>query len=261
MALRGAATSRPRFWGRTVVSDREHTDAQPLPSSVSQGDLLPEGGLIELGAGAELTVQATVSTREITLVGPGLAEVCPSGEEAVRLSRGKVTAFPGAGVRPGAEVWVATALGVIRFNDANIEIAVLGHDADRIEVALATGHATFVPAGGMAEAGSGEEEVALVQGVRFAASRPSGPLARWVRDLVAACVRLGGAAREAGRLIVASSDGSRASLGDLAFAHVRARQRARAACEMAWAAGAVGPGLLDATSRADLEGQGDRGLP
>ena len=289
MALRGTATSRPRLgappapsagggWGGGTF------DAQP--TSLGRSELLPEGGLIELESGASLTVQATVSTREITLVGPALAEACPGGEEAIRLSYGKVTAFPGGGVRPGAEVWVATPLGVVRFNDANLEVTVAGRDADRIEVALVTGHAIFVPAIGVSEVPGGAadaaravpkpslarpgstresdgsieateartEEVTLAQGAAFAASRPDGPLPRWVRDLVGACVRLGAAAREAGRLVGMPESAPRSSLGERAFAHVRARQRARVACETAWAAGALAPGLLDARLRADLEG-------
>ena len=287
MALRGTATSRPRVEGSATPpggGSFGSADAQP-PASLAQNDLLPEGGLIELAAGAELTLQATVSTREITLVGPGLAEACLGGEEAVRLSHGKVSAFPGGGVRPGAEVWVATPLGVVRFNDAKIDVAVPGRDAARIEVALATGHATFVPAPGVEEmpgrsdagraapapparanhgaidAEAAGEEVKLVQGVGFAARRPTGPLPRWVRELVGACVRLAAEAREAGRLVGSPPTGPRSSLGDLAFAHVRARQRARAACETAWAAGALAPGLLDARLRADLEGVHGGGLP
>ena len=288
MALRGTATSRPR-WGPPPVpsagggSGGGTFDAEP--TSLRQSELLPEGRLIELESGAALTVQATVSTREITLVGPGLAEACPGGEEAIRLSYGKVTAFPGGGVRPGAEVWVATPLGVVRFNDANLEVTVPGRDADRIEVALVTGHAIFVPAIAVSEVPGGADaaravpkpaiplpgsarpgdgsieateararEVTLAQGAVFAARRPADPLPGWVRDLVGACVRLGAAAREAGLLVGTPESAPRSSRGDRAFAHVRARQRARAACETAWAAGTVAPGLLDAKLRADLEG-------
>jgi hypothetical protein len=261
MALRGAATSTPRPSGSATTARGETSgpfDAgTPVP--LVQGDLVPEAGLIELGVGAELTLQSTVSTREIALLGPALAEVCPFGEEAIRLSHGKVSAFPGGGVRPGAEVWVATPLGVVRFNDAKIDVTVPGRDADRIELALVTGHATFVPAVGVGTAGA--QEVTLVQSAPFAARRPTGPLARWVQDLVGACVRQRAAAEGAGRLLSAPTSGSPSSRGDLAFAHVRARQRARAACETAWAAGALAPALLDASLRADLEGASGGGSP
>ena len=49
----------------------------------------------------------------------------PDGEEAIRAgSRGKVSAFPGMGVRPGVDVWVATPLGVVRYSDAEVDIDV-----------------------------------------------------------------------------------------------------------------------------------------
>jgi hypothetical protein len=52
---------------------------------------------------------------------------------------------------------------------------------------------------------------------------------------------------------VTAAEGGRASLGDLAFAHVRARQHAHAACEAARAAGATALLLLDPRLRADLD--------
>ena len=264
MALRGTATTKTRFSGLFSKSDgaveRGATDAQ-APRSLAQGDLLPETGIIELGTDAELTVQATVSTREITVVGPATAEACPGGDEAVRLARGRVTAFPGAGVRPGAEVWIATPLGVVRFSDAQIDMAVQGSDADRLKVAVIAGQASVIPAAGVVAAAPPVERadaaggvIALSPGATFEASRPAGAVSRWVRDLVAACLRRAGAAREAAKFVASTREGPRTSIGDLAFAHVRARQHARAACESAWAAGTLAPGLLDAALRADLEG-------
>jgi hypothetical protein len=283
MALRGTATTRPRFAeqgprpdGGTGWEGGLGVDAHaPRPLAVS--DLLPEGGLLDLGPDTELTVQATVSTREITLVGPATAEACPGGDEAMRLSRGTVTAFPGGGVRPGADVWIATPLGVVRFSDAKIDIAVSGPNAERLAVAVIAGLATFVPAVGVsaavspagradgaaadprndglaASADGADGAIALLPGVTFVASRPAGAVSRWVRDLVAACARQARVARDAGQLVAVPPDGGRAARSDLAFAHVRARRQARAACEAAWAAGALAPGLLDAALRADLEG-------
>jgi len=264
MALRGTATARSRV---SAVSPRN--EARAVDASVRQllarGDLVPEGGLIELGEDTELTVQATVSTREITIVGPALADACPGGDEAVRLSYGKVTAFPGAGVRPGADVWVATPLGVVRFSDAKLNIVLPDSDAARVEIAVATGQATFVPAAGVFEAPTDKSDAAasalaegevirLASGVAFAARRRGGVLVRWVVDQVAACARQAHVARQAAQRLTSPGDAGRALLGDLAFAHVKARQRARAACEAAWAGEALAPGQLDAAQRADLEG-------
>ena len=250
-------------------------DVQPKSRSLSPGELLPDGVVIELGSGSALTVAATMSGREITLVGPATAEACPSGDEAVRLTSGKVTSFPGAGIRPGAEVWVATPLGVVRFNDAEVEVDVAAPDAERLNVALVKGRASFFPAAGVvaksapspagdggrvdpAEKGdAGPEDVAgmvaIAPGAVLEASRPPSAPSRWVQTLVAACARQGSAAEEAARrLAAAGSAKNREALGDLAFAHVRARKSARAACEAARAAGALSPRLLDPGMRSEL---------
>jgi hypothetical protein len=274
MSLRGdASTNIPvpiaARSGAEVVADAETT------RWLAVGQLLPEGAIITLGAAGVLTVQATVSTREMTLVGPAVAEACPGGDEAVRLSRGKARSFPGPGVRPGAEVWVSTPLGVVRFNEAQIEIEVVGADAAQLKVMVATGQATFVPAAGVTIAAPGDPDagpnaappmapsaagangtsstlMALAPGTTVEASRPKATLARWTRDLVAACVRRAVAAREAGQKMATAARTNRASLADLAAAHVQARQQARAACESARAAGALPPGQLDAALRGDL---------
>jgi hypothetical protein len=272
MALRGTATAMPRFAGHSEQKEERHGPGERDSGDVAartplaRGDLVPEGGLLELGPDSELTVQATVSTREITLVGPALAEACPGGDEAVRLSYGKVTAFPGAGVRPGADVWIASPLGVVRFSDAQIEITVPDRDAARVAIAVITGQATFLAANGgvtAAPGGAGQdasrghrlaagEAIALAPGVTFAVQRPEGTIARWIGDLVAECIRRAAAARQAAQRVGLPRDGARGELGDLAFAHVRARQQARAACEAAWAGGALAP-AAHAADRADLE--------
>jgi hypothetical protein len=162
-------------------------------------------------------------------------------------------------------VWIATPLGVLRFSDARIDLAVPGSDADRLNVAVVTGQAIFVPAAGVvtavpsaghtdAGAVAASGPIALAPGVTLEASRPAGGVARWARDVVAACVRQAVAARDAGKLVASPQSGGGASPGNLAFAHIRARQLARAACESAWAASALAPGLLDPALRADLEG-------
>ena len=292
MALRGTARAVPRSRlpsgssgagaqgggeaGRRADSRVTLPEGGPPDEPVqvlARGDLVPEGRIIVLEAEGELTVHSTVSTREITLVGPAAAETCPGGEEAVRLARGKVTAFPGSGVRPGAEVWIATPLGVVRFNDAKLAIDVPDDAAARLEVAVITGQAMFVPVAGIvapaltagraapggdpkgttASGLTGGEPIALAPGTTFTARRPEGAISRWGADLVAACVRDATAAHEAGERVVAPGDAGREMLADLASAHVKARQRARSACEAAWAVGPLAPGLLDAARLSDLE--------
>ena len=69
-------------------------------------------------------MQATESTREIALDrGPPSPEVCPPGEEEVRVSRAASHRVPGHGRKTGRRrMDCDAARGVVRFNDAQIEV-------------------------------------------------------------------------------------------------------------------------------------------
>jgi hypothetical protein len=198
------------------------------------------------------------------LRGAATAEACPSGEEEIRLSRGKISGFPGMGVRPGAEVWIATPLGVVRFNDARIELEVTAPDPYRLRATIGSGRATFVSLPGVtidgapADAGT-LEEVQIEPGAAFEARRAPVPLAQLLLDLLKTCARESEAAQEAGRKVIAGGprvEGE--SLGQRAFRHVRARQRARAACEAVHATGGLKPGALDNSMLAKLSWADDQ---
>src|SRR5262249_45379164 len=152
-------------------------------------ELLPEQALIELAPDADLSLQATTSTREIAVHGPATLVACPDGDEAVRLSTGRASGFPGMGVRPGADVWIATPLGVVRFSDAQLEVDV--PSAERLEVKISGGKATFMAALGARSPGISDagvlDEVLIPGGGAFSVTRPNTPLSRLVRDLVNAC--------------------------------------------------------------------------
>jgi len=239
--------------GDATVQASPDEPARPL----AQGELLPEEARVELAADTQLSVQATVSTREIAVRGPATVVACVDGEEALRVSYGRVSGYPGMGVRPGADVWIATPLGVVRFNDAQIEVAVAGPSGERLDVKLPGGKANFMPAPGVRVAGSADagvlDELIIPPGSTFFVDRPTTPLPRLLRELVGACRTEAEAAREAAvRVLESGASSDPGQLGQRAFAHVRARQRARAACEVARAAGALKPGALDSQMLAQL---------
>ncbi len=225
---------------------------------VATGDPIPNGSFVDLAEGAEVTIR-TAHNREITISGPASATLCPDGEDGVFLSRGRLSAFPGTGVRPGADVWVATPLGVVRYDDAKIDLDAPKGDGTRLMVTASMASAELIAApgvelrsenGGDAGPASPFAEVPLAAGATLVAERPAAPLARLVRELVGACTKESDGAREAARRL---SDGPEAGpLGERASAHVRARRRARAACETARAAAGLGPGALDGSLAAEL---------
>jgi len=69
----------------------------------------------ELGAGAHLVVREPRTARETTYRGPGWARICVDSQEEAWLAEGGFESSPGSGEAPGAEQWVVTALGVVRY--------------------------------------------------------------------------------------------------------------------------------------------------
>jgi hypothetical protein len=222
---------------------------------LAEGDVIPNGAVIEVGDGAEITVR-TAMYREITMVGPAMADVCPEGEDGILLSRGRVVAAPGTGVRPGVDVWVATPLGVVRYTDAHIEIEA-ADDGSRVTAKTSSGQAEFLPApgtqiddGAKGTRSSPFEEVPLKAEAPLVATKSPGPMARFVAQLARACEVESVATADALQRV---ADADAGELGERAARHVRARRRARAACESARAALYLGPGALDSSLGALLE--------
>jgi hypothetical protein len=244
MMLRGAA------FLRVASSD--------APVALAPGDRIPNGAVLELPEGADASIR-TGSYREITITGPATATLCPNGEDAVWLSRGKLSAFPGTGVRPGVEVWVATPLGVVRYSDAKIDIASEAADGTRLTVTAAMAQADFLPApaiqlrraeGNDLVPAKAFADVQVAAGATLVAERASLPIPRLLPQLVRACSQESEGALGAARRL--SEGGDAGQLGELASAHVRARRRARAACETARAAALLGPPALEGSLLAEL---------
>jgi hypothetical protein len=100
-------------------------------------------GWVTLGAADTLTVTLPRSGREITFVGPALFEPCVGAEEAWLL-RGRFQGARGSGESPGAEEWVVTPFGVVRYGAAIVEVTV---DDAGAHASLKGGSATILPEG------------------------------------------------------------------------------------------------------------------
>jgi hypothetical protein len=209
--------------------------------SLARGDLVA-GDTVSLSEGAELVVKSTASGRELALRGPSLAQVCPEGEEEIRLSWGTFRGFPGAGVRPGAEVWIATPFGVVRFNDADLEVAVTPPLAARIAVKVVSGTAVFSPISGARDGGAGE--ATLSNAAPFSAERSALPVSESARQGVAVCASRADRAQEMARAMLSIDAGT---LGERAARVVEARRLTRVSCGSARALAA-----LDAANESSL---------
>jgi hypothetical protein len=193
---------------------------------------------LELGNQSELVVRHGASARELSLHGPGRFLPCRSGLEQVLIATGTLHSSPGTGVRPGAEVWVATPFGALRYADANIELAV---EQSGLRVLLRGGQAFTEAAEGL----RGDQAGRLV-GPNGRASARGKPNAS---ALVSACERAARAAEHSARQLLGAKSGE---LGQLAATQLRARRVARGHCLVAEASVAQ---LEDAATKSRLGDQ------
>jgi hypothetical protein len=189
---------------------------------VRAGDMWNDRVAVELGHPATVRLMHTSSTRQWTLTGPARFVACDGGAEEIVLASGALRTEPGAGVRPGAEVWIGTPFGSLRYADARAELEVT---PAALELRVASGPIWFAPLGG----DSPKERRVSGPTATFAARsyRLTAGLA------IARCQR---SATQAGERADALLSASSEPLGTRAADHVRARQQARGTCASARAA-------------------------
>lgn len=167
-------------------------------------------------------IKHAASGREIIVEGPGRVLPCRGGEEQLLVSSGRVRSVPGAGVRPGAEVWLVTPWGVVRYGDAALE---LGVSERTLTVTVSGGQAATDPAAGVTTL---PKTVAGPGGKARATGKPNP--ARQAE----ACQRAAVAAQKSAAVLLADRPGP--DLGRHARDQLEDRRRARAACAMALSA-------------------------
>jgi hypothetical protein len=218
-----------------VVETPNSCRALVVSGSVKSGSsqILPQArmdtaGFVDVGAASRIVVKHTKSGRELTLEGPARAEICRGGEEQVLLASGHFKSTTGVGARPGAEVWVATPAGLIRYGDAELQVKA---DGKRVALSVASGDAWVEPARG-----------STLKGPAHVVAKSAASLSRGAAStsasLVSHCEESAEAAASAARNVLRGPGGGAdaGSLGERAAAQVHARRAARAACASAGAA-------------------------
>lgn len=183
-------------------------------AGVAANDVLGEGWL-ELGPGSKLAVKNGTTSREMLLDGPGAVRACIGGEEEMWINGGVFTSVIGAGESPGAEVWVVTPHGVVRYGSgARVTLNVT---VPRVDTKVEGGSAWMWPidASAWTEIPAGK---AASMSTRKAPSQ-----------IVGDCEQAAKAAHDLGVAIVTKD----ASLGEAAPQHVGLRQKAHAICAVA----------------------------
>jgi hypothetical protein len=199
---------------------------------------VPDDVWIDIGKASRLTTRDAVSTRETTYLGPGRFRVCIAHKEESWVASGIFESIGGAGERPGGEEWVATPLGVARYDVARLKLRV---NEKTLEVRVASGTAYYWPPEGVttqffSDAGGPSPAIHDQGWVRLdGAMGATVSVAKPVMNTEGAEAALDQCVRAAvqTRTIAMSLSEADASLADLAPKHVVARREARAACNVA----------------------------
>jgi hypothetical protein len=205
-----------------TVTGLATVDGAPLATSA----LLDGAHWVELTAGSSVALRHTQTSREFRLIGPGHALPCRDGSEQILLADGQLSTSANLGVRPGAEVLIATPEGVVHYGDAALDLE-LGKNGLRVRVKQ--GEAFLEPE----ERGKPRFKNPLRSGAeaRLAKTLPN------AQSLLDACQSAAQAAEVgARRVLTGEGAGGESSLGARAAAHMRERAKARTACAIAAAA-------------------------
>ncbi len=170
-----------------------------------------------LSAGASVALRHSATSREFKLIGAAHALPCRDGSEQILLADGRLSTSANLGVRPGAEVLIATPEGVVHYGDAALD---LSFGARGLRVRVKAGEAWVEPE----ERGKPHFQNPVRSGAE--ARLPSTLPKR--QSLVDACESAAVSAQESARRVLdVEAAGASGSLGDRAAAHMRERSKAR----------------------------------
>lgn len=249
---------------RAIAVDGDvQSDAHPGVAIASKSELDADDWL-SLGPQARMVAKDPRTTRETTFRGPARVRACVDAREESWVAGGVFESNVGAGESPGAEEWVVTPLGVVRFAAAKLGVQVSHR---RPKVPAAPGKAADHPDRAVAKAAPVVREsvrIAITEGIGFvwtaagvamrgvdAGAASSFGDEGWVRvsDIVAvldstaaqspleaaqaalaSCAAIGKSAHD---LATELLEGAEGGLGQVAVKQVMARRLARAACAVA----------------------------
>ena len=92
-------------------------------------------GWLDVAAKANFTVRTLETGRELRFEGPGRVRAC--ADDVALVAEGSAVGLPGSGEAPGAEQWVATACGAVRWASGVHRFAG-ARDACRLQSSLGT---------------------------------------------------------------------------------------------------------------------------
>ncbi len=209
----------------TLANTEASPDAGVAPADAgSRGvhvtDVLPDGAWIDLAEGSKVGIKIARSGRELSFSGPGRVRVCVGDDADTWLVRGRLDAGAFGGEPAGAELWVGTPMGAVRYPSTRFTLAV----DKELSISLETGTVWFFDRRSSKPGARPQldPEGFLRVSTTFKTDAPSASAA----ELVQQCDALASKA-EALAQRIRTTDGG---IGALAAEHVASRRTARAAC-------------------------------
>lgn len=230
-----------------VEADSDAGPAGPLLTDAE----IPSDAWLSLSPGARVVAKDPRTTRETIFTGPARVRACMNHREDSWVASGVFESTPGAGETPGAEEWVVTPFGVVRYASAKVRVIVR---PDGATVMLAGGVAFVRP----------QDDARASATPRPATPRPEAPDAGtaaasrepWLRvsegavelrpvravtateaarSAVDECTVLSGRAEALAQRVLSREigDGGSGTLGDAIVEQVTIHRLARAACGVA----------------------------
>jgi hypothetical protein len=220
---------------RSTVSARRRSSfkcramaVQGSPSIALDGGAVPlamnevADGWVTLPTSADtLTVTLPRTGRELAFLGPAKLEPCVGTDEAW-LVRGRFQGSRGSGEAPGAEQWVVTPFGTVRYGAAILEVVV---EETTLTASLKGGTATVLPEGATSW------ELLDPKAPRVVKGAPAGRAA--TAASADRCAKAAAASKVLEDALVAPDAAASPTFGPLAMRANDAHVLARAACAVA----------------------------
>lgn len=237
---------KPKFPCRAIDAENKPillpSPTSPIPKDADAGanflvrDMqIPEGDWIDLSATAKLTAKSPRTLRETTYEGVGFVRPCVDHDEEAWMIGGNFTAISPGNESPGAEEWVVTPLGVVRYTSASLFIR---SEKNRIDVKVTGGNVSilvpsFVRLKDASDAGSAQD-AGVSDWIREDANF-SGSLSSAISDdkMAQAAIDVCASAASATKAIAEQLEAPDAAIGVLGGEHTEARRLARGLCSIA----------------------------
>jgi hypothetical protein len=224
----------------------------PTAGAIAALQALPDGDWVLLGPTARVVIKDPRTARETAFFGPAHVRACVDHREESWVAEGRFQSSEGAGETPGAEEWIVTPSGVVRYVAAKLNVDV---SAKGTTAALAAGtgfvwtaHDARLEADATRDGGptdtSEEPWTRLSTGLFRMVPTTGVSLLAGARSAVDQCSARATRAGALARTLVDRGPDA-ATPGQGAAEQVRARRIARATCAVAWLRLATLPGSVN----------------